>query len=70
MGFIPRSSAVMGIFYFWKAREIFLNAGRFVTLSISAILFYYRLYWLVFVLFGIITAAYPFLVYHKLEEIR
>ncbi len=54
---------------FWKMREIFLNAGRFVTLSLSAIFFYYELYWTVFVMFGIITAVYPFLIYHKLKEI-
>src|SRR3989338_6012935 len=39
---------------FWKTREIFLNIGRVVTLSISAVLFYYQMYWAVFVMFGVI----------------
>lgn len=55
---------------FWQVREIFLNIGRFITLSISAVLFYYRLYWPVFVMFGLIALIYPFLVNYKLEEIR
>lgn len=54
---------------FWKTREIFLNLGRVITLSIAAAFFYYQLYWLVFVFFGIITFAYPFLVNYKLKEI-
>ena len=55
---------------FWKTREIFLNIGRAVTLSISAFFFYYQLYWPVFVMFGIITLIYPFLVNYKLKELR
>lgn len=56
--------------YFWKAREIFLNIGRLATLSFSAVMFYYQLYWPVFVLFGLITAIYPFLIQYKLKEVR
>jgi len=55
---------------FWKTREIFLNMGRVVTLSISAVLFYYQMYWAVFVMFGVITLVYPFLVNYKLKEIQ
>ncbi|MDO8655976.1 MAG: hypothetical protein Q7K45_01950 [Nanoarchaeota archaeon] len=55
---------------FWQVREIFLNIGRFITLSISAVLFYYQIYWAVFVMFGVITLIYPFLVNYKLKEIR
>ncbi len=55
---------------FWKAREIFLSAGRVATLSASTLFFYYELYWPVFLMFGIIAAAYPFLISHKLKEIH
>ncbi len=55
---------------FWKAREIFLNAGRAATLGVSVLLFYYELYWPAFLMFGIITVAYPFLIHHKLKEIQ
>ncbi len=55
---------------FWKTREIFLNAGRAVTLSLAAIFFYYEVYWPVFVMFACITTSYPFLVHYKLKGIK
>ncbi len=55
---------------FWKTREIFLNMGRAVTLGLSAFFFYFQFYWLVFMMFGMITLIYPFLVNYKLKELR
>ncbi|MEK6845505.1 MAG: hypothetical protein AABY26_01995 [Nanoarchaeota archaeon] len=57
-------------FGFWKAREFFINVGRVITLGISAILFYYELYWAVFVMYGLIALIYPFLVRYKFKEIN
>ena len=57
-------------FGFWKAREFFLNVGRAITLGISAVFFYYEWYWPVFVMYGLITLVYPFLVKYKFKEIR
>ena len=55
---------------FWKMREFFLNVGRAVTLGISALFFYYKLFWPVFVLFGVMALAYPFLIKYKFKEMR
>lgn len=55
---------------FWKVREFFLNLGRFCTLTISIILFYYQKYWIVFLLFAVMAFIYPFLMRYKLREIN
>lgn len=57
-------------FGFWKAREFFTNIGRVITLGISALFFYYELYWPVFVMYGLIAVIYPFLVKYKFNEMR
>ncbi len=57
-------------FGFWKAREFFTNVGRVITLGISALFFYYELYWPVFVMYGLIALIYPFLVKYKFREMR
>ena len=55
---------------FWKTREFFLNVGRAATLLITVVLFTLEQYFLIFALFGSIALAYPFLVRHKLKEVR
>ena len=55
---------------FWKAREIFLNFGRLITLSISALLFYYQMFWAVLLMYGILLIPYIFLVEYKLKHVR
>lgn len=55
---------------FWRARELFLNLGRFTALFISVFFFYYQIYWPVFILFAVIAVAYPFLVQYKLNELE
>lgn len=55
---------------FWKVREFFLNVGRAVTLLLTVFLFTLQQYFLVFALFGCIALAYPFLVNHKLKEVK
>jgi MFS family permease len=55
---------------FWVAREIFLNTGRLITIGAASLLFYFKLYWVVFVLFSAIAVTYPFLVKKKLSHIR
>ena len=55
---------------FWKVREFFLNVGRVVTLLLTVFLFTFKQYFLVFALFGFIALAYPFVVSHKLKEVK
>jgi len=55
---------------FWKVREFFLNLGRFCTLTISIILFYYQKYWIVFLLFAMMAFVYPFLMRYKLRDMK
>ena len=55
---------------FWRIREFFLNAGRVVTLGLSAVLFYYEWYGVVFGLFAGLMLMYPFLMRYKLRELR
>lgn len=55
---------------FWRTREFFLNLGRTVTLLLTVFLFTLQQYFLVFALFGCIALAYPFLVNHKLKEVK
>ncbi len=55
---------------FWRAREFFLNTGRMVTLSLSSLFFYLKLYWLVFALFGTIVLLYPLVARYKLKELE
>ena len=54
---------------FWKAREIFLNTGRACILLVVIALFYLELYWLVFVIFALLSLLYPFLVHKKLTKL-
>lgn len=56
--------------HFWKAREIFLNLGRVITLGLSSIFFYYQLYWAIFVMYGLILIPYIFLVEYKLKHVQ
>jgi hypothetical protein len=51
---------------YWAAREVALNVGRFVTISIAAVLVYFSLYWAVFAMYAAIFAAYPFVARRKL----
>jgi MFS family permease len=55
---------------FWKAREILLNAGRLIILSIVIVLFYLEIYWAVFMVFALISIIYPFLVKKKLKNLK
>ena len=50
---------------FWVAREWLLNLGRFVTLGISAYLFYVQEYWAVFGMYAVICVVYPFIAWWK-----
>jgi MFS family permease len=69
-----RSAVCMDVkkvdFGFWKAKEFFTNIGRVITLGISALFFYYQLYWPVFVMYGLIALIYPFLVKYKFREMN
>ena len=55
---------------FWRAREFFLNVGRVFTLGFAALFFFMGFYLPVFLLFGIIALAYPFIVNYKLTDIE
>jgi len=55
---------------FWRMREIFLNFGRFLVLSLSFLFFYLEIYWPIFVLFSAIALAYPFLVHYKFSDLQ
>lgn len=55
---------------FWRMRELFLNVGRFITLGITFIFFYYQIYWLIFLMFGVIALSYPFLIKYKFRELK
>jgi len=55
---------------FWRAREFFLNLGRFVTLALSSLLFYWKEYWLAFALFGLIVLIYPLVAKYKLRQLE
>ncbi|MBI2668375.1 MFS transporter [Candidatus Woesearchaeota archaeon] len=52
---------------FWTMREFFFSLGRMITLSLAMLFLYLETYWAVFVLYGLMSAAYPFLVYRKLK---
>ena len=54
---------------FWKAREIFLNLGRFIFMGITLIFFYFKLYWAVFGLYAVLCFVYPVFVKKKLKEL-
>lgn len=54
----------------WKAREILLNVGRVITLSISAVLFYYELYKYVFFMYAIMIFVYLIFINYKIGDIR
>jgi hypothetical protein len=53
---------------FWTVREVVLNAGRFVTLLIAAVLLYFSLYWAIFAMYAAIFVAYPFVAKRKLAQ--
>lgn len=53
----------------WKAREIILNIGRVITLSISAVLFYYELYKYVFFMYAIMIFVYLIFINYKIKDI-
>jgi len=55
---------------FWRAREIFLNLGRVIALGIALILFYYQHYEWIFLFYGMIALAYPFMVRYKYRELK
>jgi|GEM_PF-2489968 len=54
---------------FWTAREAIMNAGRFVTLSMAAILLYFSLYWAIFAMYAAVLVAYPFVAKKKQAQI-
>lgn len=55
---------------FWMVRELFLNIGRFVTILISVVGFYFEFYWPVFMMFALMGLMYPLLVRWKLKGLR
>ena len=55
---------------FWKTREFFLNLGRVITLGVTMIFFWKKLYWLAFIMYAGIALMYPFLVKIKLNEVK
>ncbi len=55
---------------FWRMRELFLNIGRAITFSLTFIFFHYRVYWLTFVVFGMIALLYPFLIHYKFRRLK
>jgi len=55
---------------FWRIREFFLNVGRFITLLLSLVFFYLKIYWPVFVIFSGICLFYPFLIRYKFHEVK
>jgi len=55
---------------FWKAREIFLNIGRMIILSICMALFFYESASFVFIVFAALIFAYPFVIKYKLGGFR
>ncbi|MBI2151344.1 hypothetical protein HYU21_01305, partial [Candidatus Woesearchaeota archaeon] len=55
---------------FWRAREFFLNFGRFITLALSSLFFYWKEYWLAFVMFGAIVLMYPIVARYKLKQLE
>lgn len=52
---------------FWSMREICLNAGRFITLTAAALLFYLQIFWAVYAMYALIFFAYPFVAKKKLK---
>ncbi|MBI4151363.1 hypothetical protein HY496_00190 [Candidatus Woesearchaeota archaeon] len=55
---------------FWKSREFCLNVGRASTLAIAAFFFFHQQYLPVFVLYGLITLLYPWMVHVKLKNVE
>jgi hypothetical protein len=55
---------------FWRASEFYSNVGRTVVFAIAALLLYMGNTWLPFMIFGLMTVAFPFLISRKIRPLR
>tara|TARA_Y100000310_G_C20628364_1_gene787178 strand:+ start:532 stop:1572 length:1041 start_codon:yes stop_codon:yes gene_type:complete len=55
---------------FWKSRELFLNLGRSVFLSVAFVFFYLKIYWPLFVFYAMLIFIFPLFVKYKLKELN
>ena len=54
---------------FWVVRELILNVGRVITLTLALVLFYYELYLFVFLIYALVAITYPFITKFKLKNL-
>jgi MFS family permease len=66
---VPMDVVTMDI-GFWRMSEFYGNTGRVVVFAIASLLLYFNNFWAPFVIFALMTLAFPFIISRKLNWLR